>query len=99
MLIHEEKGDDFRICYFDSSNILMSKYVPSKKKLAIIFKGGTQYVYDEITNYEFQRFKVSKSQGKRFNSHIKNKFQTTKVEGKVNVQPILEIIKEIKGEN
>lgn len=96
MLLLENKSDNGSECYFDSSNILACKYNKSTKQLAIIFKGGTQYVYEGIENYNFQRLKVAESQGKHFIGYIKNKFKFTKVEGIIDVTPIMETINELK---
>lgn len=96
MLLQEEKNEYHHICYFDSSNILCCKYKRDTKQLAVIFKSGTQYVYENVTIYTFQRFKVSKSQGKGLNKHIKGKFDYSKVEGKIDTKPLLEIIDKLK---
>jgi hypothetical protein len=96
MLLLENKSENGSICYFDSSNILACKYNKESKQLAIIFKGGTQYVYEGIENYNFQRLKVAESQGKHFIGYIKNKFKFTKVDGVMDVTPIIETINELK---
>lgn len=102
MLLLENKGENSSICYFDSSNILACKFNNDTKQMAIIFKGGQQYVYDDITNYNFQRFKVAESQGKHFISYIKNKFKFYKVDGKVDtteIEKTIEELKKSKGKN
>jgi len=96
MLLLEEKLEEGSVCYFDSSNIYACKYNANTKQLAIIFKGAGQYVYEDITNYNFQRFKVAESQGKHFRNYIQNKFKFIKVEGKVNLEPILTLIEQLK---
>ena len=96
MLLLEEKVDNGSICYFDSSNIFACKFNADTKQLAIIFKGGVQYVYNNITNYNFQRFKVAESQGKHFREYIKNNFEFVKIEGKVDMEPIILLIENIK---
>lgn len=96
MLLQETKDTDTHVCYFDSSNILACKFKRSTKQLAIIFKGGTQYLYEGITPYTFQRFKVAQSQGKALNQHIKNKFSYQKVAEKMDLEVIYQIIDELK---
>ena len=96
MLLLEEKVDNGIVCYFDSSNIHACKYNLNTKQLAIIFKGGSQYVYEDITNYNYQRFKVAESQGKHFSGFIKNKFKTSKVEGVIDLSEMLKLIEELK---
>lgn len=96
MLLLEEKVENGSVCYFDSSNIHACKYNNSTNQLAIIFKGGTQYIYENITNYNFQRLKVSESQGKHFREYIKDKFKYSKVEGKMDISDILLLIEQLK---
>ena len=92
MLLNEEKNGNSHICYFDSSNILACKYDRELQQLAIIFKGGTQYLYLNIVPYIFQRFKVANSQGKEFNEIIKNKYPTVKSEVVVKTDNLLKTI-------
>jgi hypothetical protein len=96
MLLLEEKLENGSVCYFDSSNIHACKYNNDTNQLAIIFKGGVQYVYENIINYNFQRFKVAESQGKHFRDYIKDKFKFAKVEGKVDMENILTLIEQLK---
>lgn len=66
------------IAYYDSSNILMSKYVYSDRKLAIIFSKGQQYVYENVLPYHYQKFKIAVSQGKALKEHIIKNYTTQK---------------------
>lgn len=99
MLLSEEKTDDTHICYFDSSNVLACKYKRDTKQLAIVFKGGTQYLYENVVPYTFQRFKVAKSQGIGFNRFIKGEFPYAKVAENLDLTEILQTIKELKENN
>jgi hypothetical protein len=85
MLLLEEKSETSSICYFKSSNILAAKYDSEKMLLAVIFNDGWQYVYENISNYTFQRFKIAESQGQALNKHIKGKFNFMKVSEKLDV--------------
>lgn len=96
MLLKEEKTENNHTCYFDSSNILACRYKRDTSQLAIIFKGGTQYLYEGVAPYNFQRFKVAKSQGVAFNERIKKNFTTTKVAEDLDLTEILVTIKEFK---
>lgn len=69
LLIEQQEGDIF-IAYYDSTNILMSKYIYSEKKLSVIFNKGQQYIYKNVTAYHYQRFKLAPSQGKGLSEHI-----------------------------
>lgn len=96
MLLAEHKEEDTHTCYFDSSNILACKYKRGTKQLAIIFKGGTQYLYENIVPYTFQRFKVANSQGREFNTLIKGKYQYAKVAEGLDLSVIYETIEALK---
>jgi hypothetical protein len=96
MLLLEEKDENSHLCYFDSSNILACKYRRDNNQLAIIFKGGTQYVYEGVVPYIFQRFKVAKSQGKEFNSLIRNQYDYFKAAGGLDLTEVYKTIEELK---
>ena len=81
---------------YDSSHILASKYNTISQKLAIIFKNGTQYLYHDVKLTDYQLFETSDSQGKIINSTIK-KYKTEKVEGKMDIAPLLEQIELFKN--
>lgn len=96
MLLKEEREESNIICYFDSSNIIACKYLSDISQLLVIFKGGTQYLYDKVSNYTFQRFKIAKSQGVALNEHLKNKFNCQKVAEGMDLTEILTFIEELK---
>lgn len=98
MLLNEQKNENSHTCYFDSSNVLACKYRRDTNQLAVIFKGGTQYIYDNIIPYTYQRFKVAKSQGVALNKFIRNKFPCTKVAEEIDLTEIYATIKQLKEE-
>jgi hypothetical protein len=98
MLLSEQKQGDAFIAYYDSSNVIASKYNPKKKLLAVIFIKGGQYVYEGVIAYHYARFKQAKSQGKALNQYISKNYTYIKGEQKVDVAPLLEQIKKIKQE-
>ena len=71
---------------YDSSNILASRYNTISKKLAIIFKGGRQYLYHDVNKNDYDVFEQSESQGKILNSVIK-KYKFDKIEEMEYVTP------------
>ena len=91
---HEENGSIENI--YNSSNILASKYIIATKKLAIIFKGGRQYLYHDVKREDYNIFENSESQGKVLNTTIK-KYKSEKIEEVVNVTPLLEQILILKS--
>ncbi len=80
MLLLEESQGDIFIAYYDSSNILMSKYIYSAQKLSIIFSKGHQYIYDKVIPYHYQRFKISQSQGVGLKTYISNNYKGLKAD-------------------
>jgi hypothetical protein len=57
---------------FESSNILRSFYFPKTNTLYLSFTYGQTYRYDNVENKLYEDFEKSDSQGKFFNSKIKN---------------------------
>ena len=96
MLLKEQKLNGQSICYVDSSKILAFKYNFEKKELSVIFSDGSQYVYYEVPKYEYNRLKVSDSQGKYFNVNIRLKFKYEKAPDNIDVTEIIQVIQELK---
>jgi hypothetical protein len=96
MLLLEEKIENTSTCYFDSSNVLACKYLSESSEMLIIFKGGTQYLYSDVSNYTFQRLKVAQSQGEVFNRLIKNKFKCEKVANSMDLTELILMIDNLK---
>lgn len=63
-LNEDESKVDMLECIFDSSNILMSTYIPHKEKLYIVFKRGDVYSYGNVDQETYEEFESSDSQGK-----------------------------------
>lgn len=98
MVLNIYKDEEGKISsLYDSSNILASKYDPETKKMVIIFGNGGQFLYENVTINTFNQFQNSKSQGSTFHSIIKG-HHSTKL-GKVDVNPIIEDIKNLKTKN
>jgi hypothetical protein len=57
---------------FESSNILRSIYFPKTNTLYLSFSYGQTYRYDNVDNELYENFEKADSQGKYFNSNIKN---------------------------
>ena len=93
LLKHEENGSIE--CLYESSNVLGSKYIINEKKLAVIFKSGSQYVYNDVTYDEYSKFELAKSQGKILNSVVKG-HDYEKSPNTVDVTPMIEQINKIK---
>lgn len=72
-------------CWYDSSNILYSKYYDKKdsyKELDITFKGGKTYKYFDLIAQDYLLFKnggLDGSNGKAFNIYIK-KYKFEKID-------------------
>ena len=93
LLKHEENGSIE--CLYESSNVLGSKYIKNDKKLAVIFKSGSQYVYSDVTYEDYRKFELAKSQGKILNSVVKG-HEYEKSPNIIDVTPMIEQINDIK---
>tara|TARA_Y100001980_G_C14385464_1_gene186199 strand:+ start:381 stop:674 length:294 start_codon:yes stop_codon:yes gene_type:complete len=96
MLLHKYKTNEAIENLYNSSNILASKYNIHNNKLAIIFKGGRQYLYHDVKKSDYDIFENAESQGKVLNTHIKN-YKVEKIDGTVDITPILEQIEQLKN--
>ena len=96
MLLNKHKTHDSIENIYNSSNILASKYNIHSNKLAIIFKGGRQYLYHDVKKSDYDLFEKAESQGKVLNTHIKD-YKMEKIEGTVDDTPILEQIQILKN--
>ena len=84
---------------YDSTNVLASKYDKTKRKLAVIFGSGQQYLYHDVTLEDYKKFVNEDSQGKAINKYIK-KYKYEKAEQLVDISIIKEQVEKIKnGEN
>lgn len=84
---------------YDSSNVLASKYDKTKRKLAVIFGSGHQYLYHDVKLEDYRKFESDESQGKAIHKYIK-KYKNEKAEDLVDVSIIKEQVEKIKnGEN
>lgn len=81
---------------YESSNIVASTYLPTDKKLTIIFKNGSSYTYDNVDKTDFFRFETAESQGGVFAKYIKNNSFTKNSD--VDVKKFLTEITKIKDD-
>jgi hypothetical protein len=99
MILHTFEQDGKIENLYDSSNVLASKYDKTKRKLAIIFESGLQYLYHDVTLEDYRKFSNDDSQGKAIHKYIR-KYKTEKSEDIVDVTIIKEQVEKIKnGEN
>ena len=71
MILKRQEKDNKVKAIYDSSNILASIYDKTTSDLILIFSKGRQYKYSNVASSDYNRFEISESQGKVFNSHIK----------------------------
>ena len=81
---------------YDSTNVLASKYDKTKRKLAVIFGSGHQYLYHDVTLEDYRKFESDDSQGKAIHKYIK-KYKNEKAEQLVDVSIIQEQVEKIKN--
>lgn len=97
LLVENQVLDGVFVSYYDSSNILLSKYIYAEKKLAVIFSKGQQYVYLDVLPYHYQRFKVSKSQGVGLKEFIIKNYKSEKASLKLDQETLTQISEEISN--
>lgn len=80
---------------YDSTNVLATKYDVNKRKLAVIFGSGHQYLYHDVTLEDYRKFESDDSQGKAIHKYIK-KYKNEKSNDIVDVALIKEQVDKIK---
>lgn len=95
MIIKKIDSDDEIIVTYDSSNILASRLNKKTNDLTITFKQGRQYLYENVNPTDYVRFEIADSQGKVFNSHIKQ-YKNKQIENADNVNDVQKEIDLIK---
>jgi len=97
MLIKRVEKENIVEAFYNSSNILASKWDKGKNSLIITFKRGAQYVYHDVKATDYLRFEIDESQGVIFNSYIKPNYRFDKLND-VNPDDVINRIEEIKME-
>jgi hypothetical protein len=64
-----------------SSNISALGYDAEKKELHVQFTNGTSYSYAGVPEHEYKSLASADSVGKRFHTHVKEKFKHERVGG------------------
>lgn len=80
MIINRIENDEVITGLYDSSNVLLSEYNKTEKKLTITFGYGGKYSYLDVSLTDFTRFENADSQGKVLNSHIKPTYSFEKLD-------------------
>lgn len=91
-----EKDNEIIVTY-DSSNILASKFNKLNNDLIITFKQGRQYLYEDVSRTDYTRFELAESQGKVFNTHIKN-YKNKQIEDSLTANDIEKEINSLKNQ-
>jgi hypothetical protein len=77
-------SDNVDRVWYDSSNIAYSECIDHDnelKTLKVVFKNGTQYLYEGVDVNQYLLFRENESQGKALNKYIKaNGYKYTKLE-------------------
>ena len=58
---------------------MATKYDTSKRKLAVIFGSGQQYLYHDVTLEDYRKFESDDSQGKAIHKYIR-KYKSDKAD-------------------
>lgn len=94
MILKRQEKDNKVKAIYDSSNILASIYDKTTADLVLIFAKGRQYRYPKVKSSDYNRFEISESQGKVFNTHIKP-YGSEKLDD-INPDLIVKEIEELK---
>ena len=80
---------------YDSTNVMATKYDINKRKLAVIFGSGHQYLYHDVTLEDYRKFEADESQGKAIHKYIK-KYKYDKSNEPVDIEIIKEQVVKLK---
>lgn len=73
-----------------SSNLEAVGYDREKRQLGIRFKGGGEYVYDDVPGERYLALSESKTPGAYFHQHVKLKFKFQKLAPKPSSERVTE---------
>lgn len=94
MLLKKQEKDNLTKAMYSSSNVIASIYDKDSGDLTLIFNKGSQYKYPKVKLTDYTRFELAESQGKVFNSHIKQySFEKLDI---INVDAIIKEIETLK---
>jgi hypothetical protein len=94
MLVTKKEGNGIIEAWYESSNIVYSRYTLATNDLDIVFKHGVEYTYKKVPFVDYTVFEMAESQGKILNTRIKS-FEAVKGD-KVDVELLLEEIHSAK---
>ena len=80
---------------YDSTNVIATKYDSNKRKLAVIFGSGQQYLYHDVTLEDYRKFESDDSQGKAIHKYIR-KYKFDKSDEPVDITIIKEQVEKLK---
>jgi hypothetical protein len=95
MILNRKNNGNIVETLYDSSNILASSYDKISNDLIITFAKGTQYRYKNISSVDYLRFELAESQGKIFNTHIKQ--HTTQKLPNIDISVLLTEANDLKN--
>jgi hypothetical protein len=94
MILKRQEKNNVIEAMYDSSNIIASTYNKETQDLVLTFNKGNKYKYPKVSSSDYTRFEIAESQGKVFNTHIKN-YTFEKMDG-VNPDTIIKEIDEMR---
>ena len=78
--IPEVRAYNFQYVYVDSAVIDRVGYDAEFRVMEVMLKSGEQYRYDDVTEYTYARFLSAPSRGRFYNTEIKGKFASYRVQ-------------------
>lgn len=76
---------DFELTPVKSSNIEAVGYDAGTNRMAVRFKGGGTYIYDDVSEAAHSDFVSAKSVGAHFHENIRGTFKHSKLETKLTL--------------
>ena len=100
MIIYNKYVNSRDYTWYDSSNVVYSECLDTNeayKRLKVVFKGGRQYIYENVDPTDYLLFKQADSNGQAFNKYIK-KYQCERLPD-VSLDELEERKKEFQEDN
>lgn len=94
MLLERISKDNLIEALYESSNIMASTYDTTNNQLKIVFKGGAEYIYENVPITDYHKLELADSQGVAFNKYLRS--YPFEKGGKVDINMLQERIREVK---
>lgn len=94
MLLERISKNNIVEALYESSNIVASTYDMNNNQLKLVFKGGAEYIYNNVPITEYYKLELAESQGVAFNKYLRS--YPFEKGGEVDISMLHERIQEVK---